>query len=132
MVFACFCAAFFSFYFFFYVSDGKIQKTCLNAKTNDYDQRTECGAPVCQSKYTTTDCVFSYSGKPACNKFDNIFVVLVREGLDVWQCGFGWRLTWVDVVRNPCSFSCRLCDCSSSLLRRTSVLSSSSFRVDGT
>ena len=38
-------------------------------------------------------------------------------------------LIWVDVVRNTCSFSCRLCDCSSSLLRRTLVLSSSSLEL---
>ena len=29
----------------------KDEKTCLNAKTNDFDQRTACGAPVRWSKF---------------------------------------------------------------------------------
>ena len=49
---ACFCAAFL-FFFLFSVSDGKIQKTYFTAKTNDFNLRTACGAPVCWSKYTT-------------------------------------------------------------------------------
>ena len=31
----------------------KDEKTCFNAETNDFDQRTACRAPVCWSKYTT-------------------------------------------------------------------------------
>ena len=30
-----------------------MKKTCFNAKTNDFDQQTDCGAPICLSKYTT-------------------------------------------------------------------------------
>ena len=36
------------------VSDGNIQKSCFNAETNDFDQRTACRSLVCWSKYTTS------------------------------------------------------------------------------
>ena len=31
----------------------KYEKACFNAKTNDFNQQTACGAPVRWSKYTT-------------------------------------------------------------------------------
>ena len=45
----------FSCYFLCFspVCDGKRWKTCFNAKTNDFDLKKECRAPICWSKYTT-------------------------------------------------------------------------------
>ena len=34
-----------------------MKKNCLNAKSNDFDQQTVCGALVCWSKYTTDNCI---------------------------------------------------------------------------
>ena len=33
--------------------DAGYDKTCFNAKTNNFNQKTACGAPVRWSKYTT-------------------------------------------------------------------------------
>ena len=40
-------------FFFSSVRDGK---TCLNTKTNDFNQQMACGAPIYWSKYTTQKC----------------------------------------------------------------------------
>ena len=42
------------FFLSFSICDGEIDtKNCKNAKTNDFHQRTACGAPVSRLKYTT-------------------------------------------------------------------------------
>ena len=41
--------------FLFSVSAEKYENTCFDAKTNDFDKRTVCGAPVGWSKYKTVD-----------------------------------------------------------------------------
>ena len=38
---------------FFPLVTEKVQKTCVNTKTNDFDQQTACKAPARWSKYTT-------------------------------------------------------------------------------
>ena len=44
----------FLFSFSFPLVTEKYEKTCLNAKKNDFDQQMLCRAPVCWSKFTTT------------------------------------------------------------------------------
>ena len=39
----------------------KDRKTCFHTETNDFNQQTACGAPICLSKYTT--CIFNLSKK---------------------------------------------------------------------
>ena len=60
-LFYCMFLCGFPFFFlsFFPLLTEKYEKTCFNAKTNDFDPRTAYRAPVCWSKYTTLGvCVF--------------------------------------------------------------------------
>ena len=48
-----FCALLSFFVVIFPLVMEKYEKTCINTKTNDFDQRMACRAPICWSKYTT-------------------------------------------------------------------------------
>ena len=43
------------FFLSFSVSDGKDEKTCFYAETNDFNQQAACGAPVRWLTYTTQE-----------------------------------------------------------------------------
>ena len=74
--------------FFFFVCDRKRQKTCFNAETNNFDQQTACGAPVCLSP----------SRSPRCQSFFDLSVVTLSVHLK------GLEISWTSIKFDHTAF----------------------------